>query len=63
MKKEEKKTLIMKNGKKFTVIDENDKYYICKDTRFKKNNKEIAKVDIKKIKEETEKVETEIEEA
>lgn len=46
-----KKTLILSSGKKYKVVDENDKYYICEGTQFRKNNSAIVDIEIKKTKE------------
>jgi len=48
-----KKVLVMENGSRFDVTDENGKYYICGETQFRKMNPQILKVAKEKIVEET----------
>lgn len=38
------KTIILKNGSKYKVIEENGKYYICERTQFRKSSSMIAEV-------------------
>ena len=42
------KIIILKNGKKFPVINEDEKYLYCKGTQFKRNHPDIAEVIEKK---------------
>ena len=36
-----KKTVIMENGKRFPIIAETDRFYVCKRMQFRKSNKHI----------------------
>ena len=39
------KILKMNDGKKYKVVDENGKYYICQKTQFRKSNPNIVSVE------------------
>lgn len=39
------KVLKMKSGKKYKILDENGKYYICEHTQFRKANPDILAVE------------------
>ena len=52
MSKQKKKFLILPSGARYEVTDENGKYYVCGDIRFRKMNPMIVDVVEEVIKEE-----------
>lgn len=45
---EEKRYLEMKSGKKYEIIGENGRFWLCKGTQFRKTNPDILRVSVKK---------------
>lgn len=41
-----KKYLIFKDGKKKEILEENGKFYLCKDSQYRKSNGSIAGVEV-----------------
>lgn len=46
-----KKYLVFKDGKKKEILEENGKFYFCKDSQFRKSNDSIAGIELKEEKE------------
>ena len=53
---ETKKTLWLKNGKKYGVTGESGRYWLCKGTQFRKGSPEITKITEKPVKAKKEEV-------
>lgn len=46
----EKKTIVLNNGEQFPVIKEEKRFWICKNTKFRKGSSQIKEIKISKIK-------------
>ena len=44
MAKEKKRIIVFKDGTRKEIVGENGKYWLCKDTQLRKNNRDIAEV-------------------
>lgn len=53
----EKKTIVLNNGERFPVIKEEKRFWICKNTKFRKGSSQIKEIKISKTKNAQEKEE------